>query len=85
MESCVDFSWCGLLGELDDSSDRELVSCELVRVVPDVSDVVVSSSSVVTEMCKDSPCCSDWDVVEPQSSSFSKKRALCCSAGRDEI
>ena len=37
---------------LDDLSDRELVSCELVRVVPDVSDVVVSPSSVVTEMCE---------------------------------
>ena len=52
LESCVDFSWCGLLGEPDDLSDREPVSCELVRVVPDVSDVVVSPSSVVTEMCE---------------------------------
>ena len=45
LESCVDFSWCGLLGEPDDLSDRELVSCEFVRVVLDVSDVVVSPSS----------------------------------------
>ena len=72
-------------GEPDDLSDRELVSCEFVRVVPDVSDVVVSPSSVVTEMCEVSPCCSDWDFVEPQSFSFSKKRALCCSDKQEEM
>ena len=54
-ESCVDLSWDALLGEPDDLSDRELVSCELVRVVPDVADVLVSPSSVVTEVCEVCP------------------------------
>ena len=31
-----------------------------MRVVPDVTDVLVSPSSVVTEFCDVSPCCSDW-------------------------
>ena len=38
-----------------------------VPVVPDVTDVPVSPSSVVTEFC---------EFVEPQSFSFSKKRSL---------
>ena len=55
------------LENLDDSSDCELVSCELVRVVRDVIDVLVSLSSVVTELCEVSSLCSDWEFVEPQS------------------
>ena len=51
LESCGDISWEDLLVEPDDLSDRELVSGELVRVVPDVTDVLVSPSSVVTELC----------------------------------
>ena len=60
----------------------------MVRVVPDVTEVYLSSpSSVVTELCDVSPCGSDWEVVEPQSCSFSKKRARCLYryAGRDEV
>ena len=72
------------MGEPDDLSDRELVSCELVRVVPDVTDVLVSPSSVVTEMCEVSPCCSDWEFVEPQSF-LSRKRALCCTDKQEEM
>ena len=44
--------------EPEDQSDREPVSCELLRVVLDVSDVIdvlVSPSSVVTELCDVSP------------------------------
>ena len=52
LESCGDLSWNGLLGELDDLFDGVLVSCELVRVVPDVTDLPVSPSSVVTVMCE---------------------------------
>ena len=48
-----------------------------VRVVPDVTDVPVSPSSVVTELRDVSPCGSDWEFVAPQSFSFSKKRAHC--------
>ena len=51
MESCGDVSWERLLEEPEDRSDREPVSCELVRVVPDVIDVPVFPSSVVTELC----------------------------------
>ena len=42
MESCGDVSWEDLLEEPEDLSDREPLSCELVRVVPDVIDVPVS-------------------------------------------
>ena len=56
------------------SSDCEPDSRARVRMVPDVTDVPVSPSSVVTELCDVSSCCSDWESVEPQSFSFSKKR-----------
>ena len=42
LESCGDFSWEHFLEESEDLSGREPVSCELVRVVPDVIDVLVS-------------------------------------------
>ena len=87
-ESCRDVSWERLVEEPEDLSDRELVSCELLRVVPDVSDaidVLVSPSSVVIELCDVSPCCSDWELMEPQSFSFSKKRALCCACTLEEM
>ena len=42
--------------------------------MPDVTMVPVSPSSVVTELFEDVSLDSDWEVVEPQSSSFSKKR-----------
>ena len=74
VESCGDVSW-DLLEKPEDLSDCELDSGELVRVVPDVTDVLVSPSSVVTGWCDVSPCGSDWESVEPQSFSFSKKRA----------
>ena len=63
-------------------SDREPVSGGLVRVVPDVTDMPVSPSSVVTEFRDVSSMCSDREFVEPQSFSFSKKRAQCCT---DEV
>ena len=34
-----------------------------VLVVLDVIDVLVSPSSVVTELCEVSSCCSDWEFV----------------------
>ena len=69
----------------EDWSDCEPVSCAHVRVVPDVTDVLVSFSSVVTELCDVSSCCSDWEFVEPQSFSFSRKRALCCASTQEEM
>ena len=85
MESCGDLSWGDPLEKLEDLSDSEPVSFALVRVVPDVTDVLVSPSSVVTEFCDVSSRCSDWEFVEPQSFSFSKKRALCCTDTQEEM
>ena len=45
----------------------------MVLDVTDVTDVPVSPSSVVTEFCDGFSFCSDWEFVEPQSFSFSKK------------
>ena len=44
-------------------------------VVTDVTDVLVSPCSVVTKVCDDFLLGSDREFVEPQSFSFSKKRA----------
>ena len=86
VESCGDVSWEDLLDNPEDLSDCEPDSCGLLRAVPDVTDVLVSPSSVVTELCDVSPCGSDWEFVEPQFFSFSKKRARCgTDAGRDEV
>ena len=77
--------------EPEDLSDRELVSCELVRVVLVVSDVIgvlVSLSSVVIELCDVSICCSDWELMEQQSFSFFKKKTCTLVdryTGRDEL
>ena len=63
--------------EPEDLSDRGPVSCELVWVVPDASDVIdvpVSPSSVVTEPCDVSSGSLIWEFVEPQSFSFSRQR-----------
>ena len=74
--------------EPEDLFDCEPASCELVRAVPggsDVTDVLVSPSSVITELCDVSPCRSDREFVEPQSFSFSEKRAHCCTDTREEM
>ena len=64
----------------------ELVSCELVRVVPDVIDVPVFPSSVITLLCDVSPCRSDGEFVEPQSSSFSPKSVhIRCTDTQEEM
>ena len=85
LESCGDLSWVDLLEKREDLSDCEPDSCAHVRVVPDVTDVLVSPFSVVTEFCEVSSCCSDWEDVVPQSFSFSKKRALCCTSTQEEM
>ena len=69
----------------EDLSDYEPDSCAHVRVVLDVTDVLVSLSSVVTEFCEVSSCCSDGEDVVPQSFSFSQMRALCCASAQEEI
>ena len=69
----------------EDMSDFEPDTRARVRVVPDVTDVPVSPSSVVTEFCDGFSFCSDWEFVEPQSFSFSKKRAHVCTATQEEM
>ena len=82
---CGDVSWEDFLDNPEDLSDCELDSCAHVRVVLDVIDVLFSTSSVVTELCDVSPCGSDWEFVEPQSFSFSKKRAHCGTDMQEEM
>ena len=48
-----------------------------------VTDVPVSPSSVVIELCRVSPCLSDWSFVEPQSFPFSEQRAHCCAVTQE--
>ena len=85
LESCGDLSWKDFLEEFENWSGCEPDSCARVRVVPDVTDVLVSPSSVVTEFCDVSSMCSDGESVEPQAFSFSKKRAHCCSDTQEEM
>ena len=68
---------------VDDPGD--LLGCDFGTlmggsVVPVMMDVLVSPSSVVTEFCDCSSLGSDWETVEPQSLSFSKK---CLFVGTD--
>ena len=83
--SCGDLSWEDLLDKTEDQSDRESEARVDVSVVPDVLDVLVSPSSVVTEFCGGFSCCSGWDFVEPQSISFSQKRAHSCTVVQKEM
>ena len=80
MESCGDCFLGRLLDNPEDLSDCEPDSCAHVRVVPDVTDVFVSPSSVVTELC-------DWEFVEPLSFFFLQTACTlwCRYAGRGEV
>ena len=64
-------------------SEFEPDSCALVRVVLDVTDLLVFPSSVVTEFCEVFSCCSDCEEVVPHSFSFSPKRAHCCTSAQE--
>ena len=87
LESDEDLSWEDPLEEFESWSGCDLDSRARVRVVPDVTDVAVSLSSVVTELCDVSPCYSDRDFVVPQSFSFLQNAfsLLYSNAGRDEV
>ena len=73
LESCGGLSWEDLWEKPEDLSDLEPGTSAHVCVVPDVTDVPVSPSSVVNELCEVSSRCSDWDFVKPQSFPFSEK------------
>ena len=87
LESCGGLSWRDLLEKPEDWSDLEPEAWVDVLVVPDVTDVSVSVSSVVTECCDGLSCCSDRELLETQSFSFSKKACsiLDSYARRDEV
>ena len=68
-----------------DLSDVESDTRAHVGVVPDVTDVLVSPSSVVTEFCDRFSCHSEWEDVVPESFSFSKKRAHYCTSTQEEM
>ena len=57
----------------------------VVLVVPNVTDVLVSLSSVVTEFCDGFSCCSDCDFVEPHPFSFCEKCAYSCTVTQEEM
>ena len=59
----------------------------MVPGVTDVTDVPMCPSSVVTEFCDGFSYCSGWELVEPQSFSFSKKACSLLDSyeGRDEV
>ena len=59
--------------EPEDLSDCEPEARVNVSVVPDVTDVPVSPSSVVTEFCDVSSWCSDWEFVVNPSPFLSPK------------
>ena len=40
---------------------------------------------MVTELCDGLSLSSDWEDVVPQSLSFSKTRALCCTSTQEEM
>ena len=81
LDSNEDLSWEDPF-DVEDWSGCEPDSC---ACVPDVIDVPVSLSSVVTEFCDVSSMCSDREFVEPQSFSFSKMRAHCCTVTQEEM
>ena len=51
----------------------------------DVTDVPVSPSSVVTELCDSFSCGSDWEFVEPQSFLSPKKRVHSCTVAQKDM
>ena len=54
------------MDKTEDLSDRESEAWVVVLEVPEVIDVLVFPSSVLTEFCDGLSCCSDWEFVEPQ-------------------
>ena len=71
--------------EPEDLLGREPVSGAQVRAVLDVTDAPVSPASVATQFCHRFSLCSDWEFVEPQSFSFSNKRAHSCAVTQEEM
>ena len=79
LESYGGVSLEDLLEKPEFEPDTQVEDCVVL------DDVLVSHSSVVTEFCDGFSCCSDREYVEPQSFSFSKKRALCITSTQEEM
>ena len=84
-ESCGGLPGRDLVERPEDLPDCELDTRAHVHVMLDVTDVLVSTSSVVIELCDAFSCYSGWEDVVPQSFSFSKKRAHCCRSTQEEM
>ena len=63
LECYGDLSWGDPSEKPEDLSDCEPAFCAHVHVVPDVTGVLVSPSSVVTEFCDGFSCCSEWEFA----------------------
>ena len=79
--------WCDLWDDSCGVSDCDSGTGTSVLLLLVVTDVTVSPSSVVTEVCDGFSLGSDGELVEPQSFSFSQKACslLDSYAGRDEV
>ena len=53
--------------------------------VPVVTDVLVSPSSAVAEMCEGFSSDSVWEFVEPRSFSFFKNRSIFCVENQEDM
>ena len=84
LESCG-FSLGDLLEDPGDLLDGDPGTWMDGSVVFVVIDVLVSPSSVATEFCDGVSLDSGWEFVEPQSSSFSKKRSLDSADSLEEL
>ena len=85
LESYEDLSWEDPFDDGENWSGCGHDPCASVRLVPDVTDVPVPPSLVVTELRGAPPCLSDWGLAEPQSFSFSGGRAHCCTVTQEEM
>ena len=74
-------------GEPSDSCWELGSECGSVAVsgVPEVPDVGETAPSLVTVMCEGVPSDSEWDFVEPQSFSFSKKGNFACVENQEDM
>ena len=80
-ETCGN-SWCDLWDDSCGLSDCDSVTW---TSLPVVSVVFVSPSSAVAEICEGVSSGSDWEFVEPQSFSFSKKCSFVCVENQGEM
>ena len=74
-ESCGN-SWCDLWDDLCGFSNGDSET---------LTGVLVVTSSVVAEIWEGVTMDTDWECVEPQSSSFSKKRSFVWAGSQEEM